>query len=316
MIHHIVFYVFLGMVLHAFNERYIKIDIKNGIAKSVTTVFLPALILKSFLSLHINHLGLIPPLFLANLGCCLAMAIWVYRHFAVSHQQFGVLVLCCCFGNVTYLGIVMLNSLFPTENIAVLTQIATMCEVVVTPCMLIVSSILSSLATQDSFGMKLKKSGLEIVKLTALWAVLFALLIQFILNTLHLTVDPSVMTGLTSLSLPTAPLMMILLGMYLQPNILRQFSLSKIKLILPAMVIKLLISPLILITLIWITGVRFAFLPELIIESAMPPQLLLFFAAQRFRFDTELLAIIVMVSTLLSLLTIPLLSRCLAIIAY
>ena len=98
--------------------------------------------------------------------------------------------------------------------------------------------------------------------------------------------------------------MLLVLGMAIKPSVLVG-SVAKINTWWPLLMIKLGISPLVVGSAGALIGLSGLNLHATTLEAAMPPQLFIFIVADRFGFDTEVLAAAVAFMTVISLGTVP-----------
>jgi predicted permease len=108
---------------------------------------------------------------------------------------------------------------------------------------------------------------------------------------------------LSTLSPAVVPLMLLSLGMGLQWQSVRWHNFPKV---FPVIVIKLWLMPLFALILALQLGMSGNFLTASILEMAMPSMMFGIVLCDRYRLDSALYAMTVTLSTLLSLITIPL----------
>jgi predicted permease len=102
----------------------------------------------------------------------------------------------------------------------------------------------------------------------------------------------------------TSGLMLLVLGMALKPEAIVS-AIRKIRLWWPMVLIKLGISPVVVALAASAVGLSDLHFTGTVLEASMPPQLFVFIVADKFGFDTELLAPAVALLTVLSFLTLP-----------
>jgi hypothetical protein len=119
----------------------------------------------------------------------------------------------------------------------------------------------------------------------------------------HIAMPEGVNAILSTLSAAVVPLMLLSLGMGLQWQSIHWRNIPKV---LPVIVIKLVLMPLFALLVAWQLGMRGDFLTASILEMAMPSMMFGIVLCDRYRLDSGLYAMTVTLSTLLSLLTIPL----------
>jgi predicted permease len=267
----------------------------------VLYVFLPAL---AFDAVYNASLGptfwQVPLVMLVGAITCLAVAIPVFSLMRFERKGMaGALILGCAFGNVTYLGLPVLRGLFPNQLLEV-TEVAILCEVTVSSLDLIVGSILAPLYGGES-GTSLRSVIIQLIKFPLLWSALLAV----VFNVRHLPVPDFVIMALHLLGQTVSGLMLLILGMTLRSSAVSA-TLGRATSLIPPLLIKLALSPLIVLFLGRIFKLPALALHATTVEAAMPPQLFTLIVADRCNLDTENLAVAVIVLTSLSFLTIPL----------
>jgi hypothetical protein len=132
-----------------------------------------------------------------------------------------------------------------------------------------------------------------------MWAAIIALACNF--NQIPMPAGLNAI--LITLSAAVVPLMLLSLGMGLQWQSVRCQNLVKV---LPVIVIKLVLMPFFALGLALQLGMRGDFLTASILEMAMPSMMFGILLCDRYHLDGALYAMTVTLTTLLSLLTIPL----------
>lgn len=268
----------------------------------VLNVLLPALNIEVIYGAPIgNALWRVPLTMLIGIVVCVAAALLVFRIFAVSPTQKSALVIGGAFGNVTYLGMPLLQGLFPTKLMHV-TEIAILCEITVTSSDLIAGTLLAMF--QNESGASIRTALKQIVRFPLIVSAIAAALLRVI--GLHL--PEFLLSSFHLLGQCASGLMLLILGMALKTKVLKR-SVDDFRTWWPLLVIKLGISPLVVALVGSAIGLSALNVLLTTIEAAMPPQLFTFIVADRFGFDIELLATAVAFMTVLSLLTVPIVIR-------
>ena len=269
----------------------------------VLNVLLPALNVQVIYGATISStLWQVPLVMLIGLLVCVASALLVFHAFALTPKQKGSLIIGSAFGNVTYLGMPLLQGLFP-EQFLLVTEIAILCEITVTSSDLITGSLLATLY-EDERKPSIKAAFSQIARFPLILSAIVAITIrvigiplpEFLLSALHL------------LGQCTSGLMLLILGMALTPSVLKR-SLHDFRQWWPLLIIKLGLSPLVVGFAGAKIGLTHFNLHAVMIEAAMPPQLFTFIVADRFGFDVEALASAVAFMTVVSLVTVPIINR-------
>jgi hypothetical protein len=265
----------------------------------VLNVLLPALNIEVIYRSAVGrHLWQIPLAMFIGLIVCVSLGLLVFQIFPLDRKLRSALILGCAFGNVTYLGMPLLQGLFPDQLLHV-TEIAILCEITVTSSDLITGSLIDLFHHAGSRS-SLTAALAQVLKFPLLWSAALAVMIrvsgirlpEFLLTALHL------------LGQSTSGLMLLVLGMAIKPQVLIE-SLGKLKSWWPMLLIKLAISPLIVASAGAVIGLRGRNFYATTLEASMPPQLFTLIVADRFGFDTEVLAAALTCTTVISLGTIP-----------
>ncbi len=265
----------------------------------VLNVLLPALNIEViYKSTTGSDLWQIPLAMLIGILVCVTIALLVLQLFPISQKLRSSLVLGSAFGNVTYLGMPLLQGLFPQQAVHV-TEIAILCEITVTSSDLITGSLLDMFHHEGPHT-SLTQALIQILKFPLLWSAALAVAIRisgialpgFLLMALHL------------LGQSTSGLMLLVLGMALKPSMVAH-SLAEVKSWWPMLIIKLGILPLIVGVAASLIGLTALDLHAATLEAAMPPQLFTLIVADRFGFDTDVLAPALACMTIISLVTLP-----------
>lgn len=279
----------------------VQVDLlRVNLNKVVLAVFLPALNFNVVYQTKIGYEFWQLPI-LAALGVVISVLIaaLVYALLPVERRIQGALIIGCAFSNVTYFGIAVLQGLFPENSLEVI-KVAVLFEITITPISVIVGAAVASIYSNVG-TFSLYDSFIAILKMPLLWATFIALFLN--LGGVHL---PEFFVKATTILASTVSGLMILsLGMALKYPVLKN-SIHKMHYLLPVIIIKLFLSPLIMFFGVRWLGVSYPYSQAAIIEAAMPTQLISLVIADRFKLDTEVLAVAIAVDTVFSFITIPL----------
>jgi malate permease and related proteins len=272
-----------------------------------------------------SHLWQIPVAMLVGIGTCAGAALLLFSHLPLDRRAKSSLILAAAFGNVTYLGMPLLRGLFAGETLEA-TEIAILCEVAVTCTDLILGTLLALYylpeAPEPPRGVPAGRAGAaatgdhraaghpslatalgQLARFPLLWSVAIAA----ILRALAIPLPDFLLTALHLMGETAPGLMLLVLGMAIKPTALAR-SLALTGGWGPALVLKLGLSPLVVLAAGSAIGLSGLHLQATTLEAAMPPQLFIFVIADRFGFDTELLATVVALLTIVSFFTLPLLN--------
>ncbi len=264
----------------------------------VLAVFLPALNFKVIYGASVTDaFWQVPVLALGALLLTAAAGMLVYAALPLAPRARGALILAGAFGNVTYLGIPVRQGSFPTA-IAQVTTTAVLYEMTITPANLVFGAALAA-RYANATPVGVTETLRRIAALPLLWAIAAALA----LNLAHIAVPAFVLEATTILGNAVSGLMILSLGMALRLDTLRAHG-RRLGWLLPCAAIKLALSPL----LVWLgagaLGVAEPFAAAVVLEAAMPTQLIVLVVADRFGLDTELAALAALVTTVLSFISL------------
>lgn len=220
------------------------------------------------------------------------IAIFFFKYILKKYLYGGTWLFAILYGNVAFVGIPLLKSLFNDESLPVL--IASIHLFFVMLIGLIVS-------------VKLEKNGVENIKVDYRFfyqnPIIWSIFIGFIINMFYATFQPVVSLPLFKMLSSTAtPIILISLGIFTQLNLKLIFNYWKEALLYS--LIKLLIIPLILYYFSF-----HIFSPKIlniqILQFAMPSALASFVLALKYQLNAKMLASFIILSTILFLIVFP-----------
>jgi predicted permease len=272
-------------------------DVRVVINACVLNLFLPALCIKTLYQSPVDlETVLVPATAWITTGGSLLLAAGIYAALGgimhLSPQEKGVLLIAAAFGNVTYLGLPVLTSLYGSTA----AKYALFYDLLATTPLLWLAG--AALASRYGEGKKvdLKESGKTIASLPPVWGIF----IGMALHQMNAPLPLFVLKTLDMLGSLVVPLMIFSIGLAL--------SLPKVKhayAIIPAVVIKLIAGPVIAYGTARMLGLTGVALTSCSIEGAMPAMVLSLLVAARFRLDVSLAAFVIVVTTVLSFFTLP-----------
>jgi predicted permease len=204
----------------------------------------------------------------------------------------GALILAASFPNATYMGLPVLEDTFGSWSRSIALQYDMFA---CTPILLTLGIFIASSYGQQE---KLSKLLFSMLKVPAVWATLLAI-------TLNLSgvPMPEFFRGIFHMMGNTViPLMLFSLGLSLRPKLI---SLHDIKPVLAITIIQLIMMPFIVWSIGQTVPISHDYLLPVVIEGAMPSMLLGLVLCNRYKLDTGFYASAVMVSSLVSLITLP-----------
>lgn len=294
----------LGLIILAgvgFRRLRLGLDadtLRQAINVSVFNIFLPALCIEIVSTAHIDIETFLVPAtaWITTIGGLL-IALAVYTVFGkilhINPAEKGVLVLGAAFGNVTYLGLPVLTGVYGYEA----AKYALFFDLLATtPLLWLVGA---SLASRFGEGKRfeLRESLKTISSLPPLWGIFAGI----ILRLAHVPVPGFVMKTLSMLGDLVVPLMIFTIGLALSfPKVRHAYA------IIPAVIIKLVLVPFLSYTAAVMLGLKGTALASCLVEGAMPTMVLSLLIASRFKLDESLAAFIIVVTTVISFVTLPL----------
>ncbi len=224
----------------------------------------------------------------------LLIAWFCYRRF--EHRAFiGAAILAAGFPNATYLGLPVLEATFGEWARGTAIQFDLFAG---TPLLLTVGILIARHYRHGKMGSD-ENPMMTLLKVPPIWAAIVAVL----LNVSGVEMVPAVAGFLGTLGHGVVTLMLLSLGMSLRWDTLK---LRSIPVMAPMLSIQLMIMPLV----VWGMGSLLGFsgesLTALVLEGAMPCMVLGMVICDRYGLDTAMFAAMVTLSTLLSMVTLPL----------
>ena len=214
----------------------------------------------------------------------------------LSDKSIGALVLGASWCNATYLGYPIVTGILGKQygSIPLIYDLLAL-----TPLLWIIGAMIAGYYSDDTSSFKQRYiSGLKrILGLPPLYALLLAILCKI----LDIDIHPNILKTCSIAGNAVPPLMMISVGMAL--NIPK---LNSIVLILPAAIIRLAVGPLIAYGLIHVLHIQEPLSKAIMLESGMPTMVLTLVIAQEYTLDTNILAQLIALSTLLSIFSLSL----------
>lgn len=212
--------------------------------------------------------------------------------FKPKRSQIGALLLATAFPNVTYLGLPVLEQVFGYWARSVVIQLDLFAF---TPLLFTVGIMIARYYGEDKGH---HRPLLFFLNTPPFWAALIAV----ILNLNHIPVPGWLNGTLDKLSAAVAPLMLFSLGLALNWN---SIKLQNVRYIIPVISIKLLIMPLVVIMLLPYSAMSHEYKMAVALDLAMPSMLMGIIFCDRYKLDSELYAMAVTITTLLSMITLP-----------
>ena len=256
-------------------------------------LLLPAMVLDV---LWVANIGIISFHYMILGVSCILLAMlcaWsIGRLFNFKDKRLGAIIL-AVIPNVTYLGLPILDQTFGDWTRSVVIQLDLFAAA---PIVFTLGIMIARHYGEDSSANP--KSALSFLNAPPFWAAAIAVILN-----LNAVVAPTWLLGvLQKLSAAVVPLMLFSLGLALNWKAVIK---SNIPYILPVIIIKMLLMPLCAIILVSYLSMEDKYKAAAVLDLAMPSMVLGVIFCDRYRLDSALYAMIVTVTTALSLITLP-----------
>ena len=268
----------------------------RAINVTVLKVFLPALCIRTLYVSRIDTEAVLIPLSAGiTTLTALVLSVGVYRLFAkkmgLLPSETGVLVIGATFGNITYLGLPVLTGLYGSEA----AKYALFYDLLSTTPLLWFIGVPVVASYRHGRGPSLMESLRTVASLPPVWGILAGIA----LNLLHVPIPQFMLKSLEMLGSLVVPLMIFSIGLALSlPEVRHAFA------IVPAVIIKLALVPLISAASAVLLGLDGHALASCVIEGAMPTMVLSLLIAEELKLDVSLAAFLIVVTTILSFFTL------------
>jgi len=276
--------------------------IRTYLAQSVYHIFLPALVLHVLWQFPVGlNTVRIPVVAILSVLLALLAAFLLYGNGKIvraflpgnSNKAVGALLLASAFGNFSYLGLPVLSQTFGAWAQVVAIHFDLLAS---TPLLFTVGIILARYYGASGEGMHPLVS---LFRVPAIWAAIAGLLLSATQVGMPAWLDES----LGTLGAAVVPLMLLSVGMALR---WQSGWASRLPVLLPVIIIQLLLMPLIAWGASIGVGMPADYLAPVVIEGAMPTMVLGLVICDRFKLDVALYAEAVTLTTVCSLLSLPL----------
>ncbi len=268
---------------------------RRALTDLVFYILLPALVLDIIWRTPLDSTSL-QISFLASTGLATGLIVmWlVTKVMSISNQQRGALLLAASFPNATYLGLPVLDQVIGSHSRATVLQYDLFA---CTPILLTVGILIAqSYSDGDNKINPLR----ELIKIPPLWAVALGIT----LNLSGIEAPSFLSSSLSLLAGGVVPLMLIVLGMSIRWHSLR---LKFIKLLLPVVIISLGVIPFAVFSMSHLIGIPSEISIIVTLVAGMPTMVFGIVICERYQLDSELYAAAVTLTTICSLISLPLL---------
>jgi len=269
-------------------------QMRQSLTSLVYVYLLPALVLLVLWRAPLG-MGAVRLAFISA-SCVLAglLMAWIwFRWQQISNKTLGTVLLAAGWGNFTYLGLPVLEGALGSWARAVAIQFDLFAA---TPLLLSLGIILAS-----KYGDKEAPNNIlhELLKVPPIWAALAGIT----LNYLQVPMGSWLQQLLETLAAGVVPLMLFSTGLALRRVSGWQ---NRFFIVTPVMAIRLVIAPVFVLALAAMLGLDTNLRTAVVLEAAMPSMVLGLVICDRFGLDTRLYAEIVVLSTAIAAVTLPL----------
>ena len=206
----------------------------------------------------------------------------------------GAVILAAAFPNVTYLGLPVLEATFGPWARSVAIQFDLFA---CTPLLFTLGVVIAARYGTAAAGVR-NMTG-ELLRIPAVWAAFLAVCLNLLDVKMHAL--PAGVLGM--LERGVVPLMLISLGLSLEWN---RAQWRNLPMVVPVLLLRLLLIPALVTLFASVTGVSGELRAAVVMEAAMPSMVLGIVFCDRYDLDVGLYATMVTMTTVLSLVTLPL----------
>ncbi|MDX2079876.1 MAG: AEC family transporter [Terrimicrobiaceae bacterium] len=270
-------------------------EARLALNRLVLFAFLPALVFRTIMTCPMDATFWQVPVTAAASSLAMVGAGFLVFHFLpISRATKGAMILAAAFGNVTYLGLPLLQGLFPGQTTETAT-VAVLFEVMTSTLNLTLGSVIA-IAYGTGEQITFRRTALEALKLPPLWALALAL----VWRASGIPCPGFLLDGAGVMAASVSGMMILSLGMAL-----RFRTTPLLALVIPVAGLKLFASPAVASLVAGTVGLSGLTRDLAVLEAAMPSQLLSFVIASRFRLDEATLSAVIFGTTIVSLFTLP-----------
>lgn len=267
---------------------------RRALTDLVFYILLPALVLDIIWRTPLDSTSL-DISFLAATGVVTGLIVmWlITRVMKTNNQQVGALLLAASFPNATYLGLPVLDQVIGSHSRATVLQYDLFA---CTPILLSVGILIAQYYSDANTKVNPLR---ELIKIPPLWAVTLGIA----LNLSGIEQPQFLNSSLSLLAGGVVPLMLVVLGMSIRWHSLR---LKFMTLLLPVALISLVVIPGVVFTMSDFIGVTTETSIIVTLVAGMPTMVFGIVICERYQLDSELYAAAVTLTTICSLISLPL----------
>ncbi len=273
-------------------------QLRSTLSALVVNLMAPTLILYIVLTTPLKEeLYQVPFTGIVTISICMGISFILFtlllRTGYINRAQAGALVLAASFGNGMGIALPSIEALFGAN----MSSIPLIYDLLATvPFVWIIAVLVAA-----HFGTRIADGhlGRELLLMPPVWAILIALLVRYLQWIPH----PSIIEALRMMGLATVPMLLLMVGVNFKIS-----SLKYVLLTIPAMLIKLIVSPIIAFA----SGIPIGLENEVLIitsiTAAAPPVIVGIALADRFKLDSALFCTALTLGTVAYIFLAPALS--------
>lgn len=280
--------ILIGMLLKRTNV--LSRDHSSLLSKIVINISLPSLIFINIASANISHELIYPPIIAFGISLiCMLIAIIYSRIRHYSKEKTWTIIILLSLMNTAFIGYPIVLGVFGNEGFlrAIFFDMA-----------IALMFVFFGMMLSTFFGGNKKEVLKNALKFVPLWAVMFGI----IFNIFNIPLGYVLKNSLTYLGNSTIPLIMLSLGLTINFADFKSYLSDTIF----VSAVRLIVAPLLVYFLLLYLGVDDMILKVSVVESAMPTAMNALVLAITYDLDVELVSSVVFATTILSVLTLPL----------
>lgn len=285
----IVIMIALGYVLKRID--FLSVDNVDTLNNIVINIMLPSMIFSALYTADLSmmsSLGILPFVILASSFLTGIISYFILKRFNLSDKMLWSVLVTIMIANTGFMGYPISIGVYGSEGFLR----AIFCDMATSVIFLILS-----FALVLKFGGSPKTAVKKIAFFPPLWAIILGIL----LNITHISIGPVLENTVNYLGNGTIPLIMLSLGISIDFGGIKR---SK-NMIIFTSIMKLLIFPLIAFFIVSHLGLLDLQFKIPIIEAAMPSGMLSLVLAITYKLDYELTSDCILINTVISLVTLP-----------
>ena len=285
----IIIMIALGYILKRID--FLSVDNVDTLNNIVIYIMLPSMIFSALYTADlsmISSLGILPFVILASSFVTGIISYFILKRFNLSDKMLWSVLVTIMIANTGFMGYPISIGVYGSEGFLR----AIFCDMATSVIFLILS-----FALVLKFGGSPKTAVKKIAFFPPLWAIILGIL----LNITHISIGPVLENTVNYLGNGTIPLIMLSLGISIDFGGIKR---SK-NMIIFTSIMKLLIFPLIAFFIVSHLGLLDLQFKIPIIEAAMPSGMLSLVLAITYKLDSELTSDCILINTVISLITLP-----------